>query len=257
MIYYCKEKGEFMHKVALVTGSAQGLGKTIIEQFANEGYDVIINYNNSEKEALELEKYINENYNVKVMSIKCDISKEEEIVKMKEEILKIFPKVDVLVNNAAIEVTSENRNSETFNETLQINLIGTFLVSKYIGEIMYKNKYGKIINISSNNSINKYDPVTLEYDASKAGVNSLTHNLAILYAPYINVNAVAPGWIKTEKIEKLNKTLDNKLEIEESKNILLNRFAKPEEIANLVLFLASDKANYINSEIIKVDGGTR
>lgn len=248
-----------MNKVALITGAAKGLGKVITKMLAQENYDVIINYNTSEEAALKLEKEINENYNVKTLVIKCDISNEEEVKNMRDIILQKFTKIDVLINNAAVEINKpfEEKNFDTFSQTLNTNLIGTFLVSKYIGSLMYENKYGRIINISSNNSINKYDPITLEYDASKAGINILTHNLAKQYAPYVNVNAICPGWIKTEKVNKLNEELNGMLESEESKNILLERFATEEEIADLVLFLISDKANYINSEIIKIDGGTR
>ena len=141
-------------------------------------------------------------------------------------------------------------------KTLEINLIAPFLLSKEIASRMYMNEYGKIINISSNNSIDKYDPVTVEYDCSKAGLNILTKCLAKEFAPFVRVNAIAPGWILTDKIKKLDDSLDNKFVEEESKNILLNRFATCEDICNLVLFLASDKSDYINSEIIKIDGGT-
>ena len=116
--------------------------------------------------------------------------------------------------------------------------------------------HGKIINIASNNAISKMDPITLEYDASKAGLINLTHNLALEFAPFVNVNAIAPGWIKTEKIKKINDELDGKFIEEESKKILLNRFAEMEDVCNLVLFLASEKANYINSEVIRIDGGS-
>jgi 3-oxoacyl-[acyl-carrier protein] reductase len=120
---------------------------------------------------------------------------------------------------------------------------------------MYQNKYGKIVNVSSTNGINTYFPMCLDYDAIKASIISLTHNLAIQYAPYINVNAVAPGWVLTEKNEELDKSLNGCFVSSESENILLKRFAKVEEIAKVVLFLASDDASYINGEVIVVDGG--
>ena len=120
---------------------------------------------------------------------------------------------------------------------------------------MIKNKYGKIVNISSNNAINKNDPTTLEYDASKAGLISLTHNLALELKPFVNVNAVAPGWVMTEKVKKINDSLDGMLEKEEKKKILLNKIADPSDIANVVYFLSSDEANYINNQVIIVDGG--
>ena len=143
-----------------------------------------------------------------------------------------------------------------FMHTLYINLVGTFLISRKIAEEMYKNKYGKIINISSNNAFDKYDPITLEYDASKAALISMTHNFAKQYAPYINVNAIAPGWIMTDKILNLDDSLDNNFISSESRNILLNRFGTIDDIVNLVLFLASDKSSYINSEVIRIDGGS-
>ena len=244
--------------VTLVTGSSRGIGKTCIIEFAKEGYDVVINYNKSEKQALELEQYIKNNFNVKVLTIKCDVSNEIEVKNMIDIVINKLGSIDVLVNNAAIEINSDfcDKNVEDFKKVLDVNLIGTFLVSKYASTYMLKNKRGKIINITSNNGIDKYDPNTLEYDASKAGIISLTHNLSKELAPYINVNAVAPGWVKTDKIKELDKSLNNEFIKEESKNIYLGLFAEEIDIANLVIFLASPKANYINNEIIRIDGGT-
>lgn len=247
-----------MKKVAFITGGASGLGKVISSMFAKEGYNLVITYYKSQEEAYKLKKKLEDNYNSKVLILKCDLSKEEDIKEVKEEALKNFEKIDVLVNNASVEINKEfnQKTKKNFMYTLEVNLVGTFLISRYIADEMYKNKYGKIINISSNNAIDKNDPITLEYDASKVGIISMTHNFALEYAPFVNVNAVAPGWITTDKILLENNNLDGKLLEEESKNILLHRFATPEDIANLVLFLASDKSSYINSEVIKIDGGS-
>lgn len=246
-----------MRKVVLVTGSSIGIGSSIIKEFAKNNYNVVINYNNNGKSAFDLKKHVEENYNIEALVIKCDISNEIEVKNMIDEILNKFNKIDVLVNNASIENTSDlcDKNFNTFSKVINVNLIGTFLVSKYAGSIMLKNKYGKIINVSSNNAIDKYDPSTIEYDASKAGIISLTHNFAKAYAPYINVNCIAPGWIETENVKNLDKSLDGKLISDESKKILLNRFGLPDEVAKLVYFLSSDDASYINNEIIRIDGG--
>lgn len=245
-------------KVALVTGSAKGIGKAIILDLASKGCNVIINYLTSEQEAYELKKELENKYHVEVLVIKADISNELDVKEMITKIIDRFNKIDILVNNAAIEINSElkNKTKDSFIKVLNTNVVGTFLVSKYVGEYMMKEKYGKIINITSNNAINKYDPVTLEYDASKAAIISLTHNFSKAFSPFINVNAIAPGWVKTESIEKIDLELDGNFIKEESKKILKKRFAEPNEIASLVSFLVSDDAEYINNEVIKIDGGT-
>jgi len=243
-------------KVALVTGSSRGVGNGIILEFAKSGYDVVINYNNNEGLALLLKSEV-ESLGVRALVIKCDVSKEEEVKEMINSVILEFGHIDVLVNNAAIEECSEfkDKNKSSFERILGTNLIGTFLVSREVSRCMLERKNGKIINISSNNSINKYDPSTLEYDCSKAGINILTKNMAKEFAPYINVNAVAPGWVLTENNRELDESLNGCFVSSESENILLKRFAEVEEIAKVVLFLASEDSSYINGEIIVVDGG--
>ena len=130
-------------------------------------------------------------------------------------------------------------------------MIGTYLCSKYVGKVMLDRGSGKIINISSTNAIDTYYPESCDYDASKAGVISLTHNLAREFAPNISVNCICPGWVKTDMSEGLS---IEQIREEEDK-ILLHRFAEAEEIAKVVVFLASSKASYINDSIIRVDGG--
>ena len=243
----------FKDKVALITGGNRGIGASIASLFAKNLCNIIITYCNHEEEAIKIKKELVEKYNVKVEIIKCNLDSEIEIKNMVDKVINIFGKIDILVNNVgiAIDTLFEDKTKENFMKTLEINLVGTFLVSKYVGEFMLKNKYGKIINISSTNGIDTYYPMSLDYDASKAGIINLTHNLAVHYAPYINVNCVAPGWVNTP----MNKDLDKEFIENENKKILLKRFAQPEEIASVVLFLASDNAKYINSEVIRVDGG--
>ena len=248
-----------MAKVVFVTGSAKGIGAACIKKFALEGYDVVIHYRSSETSARKLENWIKENTNSKTLLLKSDIQNEEEVKKMVTKIIDAFGHIDVLVNNAALEINSEfeEKNAQNFLNVLNTNLVGTFLVSKYVSKWMLEKKTGKIINITSNNAINQYDPSTLEYDASKAGMISLTHNLALQLAPYINVNAVAPGWVMTEEVKELNDSLDGILEQEESKHILIQRFAYPEEVASLVYFLSTEEARSINNQVITIDGGTK
>ncbi len=240
-------------KTVLITGGSRGLGRACALKFAKLNYNIIINYNNSYEEALNLKKYILENYSVYVLLVKADISNEQEVINMIDVIKNNYEKVDCLINNAgiAIDTLFEDKTVQNFRKIIDVNLIGTFLVSKYIGSLMLKEKSGTIINVSSTNAIDTYYPYSLDYDASKAGVISLTHNLARQFAPYIRVNCVAPGWINTE----MNKELDREFIAEENKKILLERFSEPYEIANVIAFLASDEASYINGSVIRVDGG--
>lgn len=244
-----------LEKVALVTGSSRGIGAATIIEFAKNGYSVVINYVNSEEEAMTLKKQVEEDYHVKVLTIRADVSIEEEVRSMVEEVIHTFGHIDCLVNNAgiAIDTLFEDKTVENFRKILDVNLIGAFLVSKYVGEYMLKDKKGSIINISSTNGIDTVYPMSLDYDASKAGVISLTHNLAIQYAPHIRVNSVAPGWVLTD----MNQELDSEFIKEECDSILQNRFADPSEIAKVIVFLASDDASYINNEVIRVDGGCK
>ena len=240
-------------KVVLVTGSSRGIGKAIVMDFARKGYNVVINYIKEDNQAKELKEKLEKEYHIKVLTIRADVSNENEVQKMIDTIINKFGRIDVLVNNAGIAIDKEfeDRTVEDWKRTLSVNLIAPFIVSKYVGNEMLKNKYGRIINISSTNGINAFFPTSIDYDASKAGVINLTHNLAIQFAPYINVNCVAPGWVNTD----MNKELPKDLIEEETNKIYKKRFAEPSEIAKVVTFLASDDADFINDEIIKVDGG--
>ncbi|MCL2331009.1 MAG: SDR family oxidoreductase, partial [Proteobacteria bacterium] len=190
---------------------------------------------------------------VEILSVAADISDEPAVRKMVADAIKKFGRIDILVNNAGIVTDKEfdNRNLADFRRTLDVNLIGTWLVSKYIGEIMMENKYGKIVNISSTNGINSYFPTSIDYDASKAGVISLTKNLAVQFAPFVNVNAVAPGWVNTD----MNKDLPTDYMAEEMQKVCLKRIAEPSEVAKVIKFLVSDDASYVNGSVIIADGG--
>lgn len=242
-----------MGKVALITGGSRGIGRAIAIEFAKAGLDVVINYNKHEEDAFDLVDMIIEEYDVNAMAIKCDISSEEEVEAMVNQVIDCFDKIDILINNASICKDSLflDKSIKAFKRILEVNLIGTYLCSKYVGKKMLGNGSGKIINISSSNAIDTYYPESCDYDASKAGVISLTHNMAREFSPNISVNCICPGWVKTD----MNKDLSIEQIEEEEKKILLGRFAEAEEIAKVVVFLASSKASYINDSVIRVDGG--
>lgn len=242
-------------KTVLITGAGRGIGATLALMFAQNNYNVIINYHKSKKEALTLEQKIKDDYKVKTMCIQADISQEDEVIKMLEQIKNEDLKIDVLINNAAISKDEElmNKDIQEFREVINVNLVGTFIVSKLVAQMMLEQKSGCIINITSTNGIDTYNTYSADYDASKAGVISLTHNFAKALAPYIRVNAIAPGWTKTQSVLEMNPQIIK----EEKEKILLKRFANPEEIGEVALFLASDKASYINNSIIRVDGGVK
>lgn len=245
-----------MNKVVLVTGGAQGIGKAIVLELAKNYYDVVINYLTSNKAAALLEEEIKKNYDVRVMTIQADVSKEEEVDAMISLIEKKWGGVDILINNAAVDLSNlfHLKTADEFRKTLDVNVVGAFNCSKRVYRHMLDQEYGRIINISSTNGINTYYPMCIDYDASKAALISLTHNLAFEYGPYINVNAIAPGFIGTDN--ELD-GYDEEFLKEEEEKIMVNRYGKPEEVAYLVKFLISDEANFINNTIIRIDGGQK
>ncbi len=242
-----------MNKTILVTGSSKGIGKAIIKEFATIGYNCVINYNTSEKEALLLKEELL-NKGVKCLAIKCDVSKEDEVNNMFTLIEKEFGGVDVLVNNAAIDLSNyfNKKTSNDFRKTLDVNVIGAFNTSLRAKDYMINNHFGRIINVSSTNGINTYYPMCIDYDASKAALISLTHDLAMQFAPDILVNAIAPGFIGTES--ELD-GYDEEFLKQETEKIFVKRYGDPSEVAHLVKFLASDEASYINNTVIRIDGG--
>ena len=234
-------------KNVLVTGSTGTLGEKIVEVLKKNNYNVIGTYNKNENKALELKN----KYDVDMF--KCNLENEEDINILVDKIIDKYKNIDILINNAAYyqDEPLEEKTKETFLKILNINLVGPFLLSKKIGKYMLENKNGKIINIASTNGIDTYYPESIDYDASKAGLINLTKNLALYYAPYIKVNAIAPGWIETSDTLEMD---ENFIESEKNK-ILLNRFGRPEEIVDGILFLC--KNDYINGEVIRIDGGKK
>ena len=239
-----------MKKTVLVTGGSRGLGASIARVFAQYNYNVIINYKESDILANNLKKELESNYNIEVLLVKADISREEEVRKMFQSIIDYYPKIDVLVNNASISIDNDlvSKDALEFKRVLDVNLLGTYLVTKYSLDLFDS---GAIINVASTNAFDTGYIESIDYDASKAGVIALTHDFAKVLAPNIRVNAVAPGWINTDMTNNLNPDFKTK----EENKILLKRFADPEEIAKVIYFLASDDASYVNDAIIRIDGG--
>ena len=243
-----------MRKIVLITGGAGGIGSASALNLAKQDYDIVINYFSSENKALELQEKIIKEYGVRCLTIKADVSKEDEVAAMIDVIEKELGYVDILINNAAIDLPNlyNLKSAEEFRRVLDVNVVGAYNCADLVYRHMLDNKFGRIINISSTNGINTYYPMCFDYDASKAALISLTHNMAIQYAPYVNVNAIAPGFIGTKKELE---GYDEQFLKQETEKILVGRYGEPEEVAELVSFLISDKANYINNTIIRIDGG--
>ena len=239
-------------KVAIVTGGTRGIGRAIALKLADHGANIVINYRNSDKEAEEL-KAILEEKGVKVLTVKCDISNFEDSKNIMDKCKEVFGKIDILVNNAGItkDTLIMRMKEEDFDSVIDVNLKGTFNCAKHASAIMLKQRFGKIINMTSVVGI-AGNAGQVNYAASKSGVIGLTKSLAKeLGSRGITVNAVAPGFINTD----MTASLSEKVKEEASKNIPLKRLGDPEDVANLVGFLASDAANYITGQVINVDGG--
>ena len=239
-----------MNKVVLITGGSRGIGRATSEKFSQNGYDIIILYSTDEVSARNTKEELESKYNNIIDIIKCDVSNEEQVKNVINIIKDNYDNIDCIVNNAGIAIDNlpDYKNSDEFLKVLSVNLLGTYLVTKYASKLIDK---GSIINVSSTNGIDTNYIESMDYDASKAGVISLTHNFAKMYSPKIRVNAIAPGWVDTE----MNQDLDENFKNNEISKCLLKRFATTSEIANIIYFLATDEASYINDAIIRVDGG--
>lgn len=216
----------------LVTGGARGLGLAISLYYLKMGHSVVVNYNNSSDLALKLKS----EYGDRVSIVKADVSNEDDVKRM----FDALGKLDVVVNNAGIAKDSDpmEKSAEEFLEVIKVNLLGTFLVSKYA--VNHVNK-GCIVNISSTNALDTYYPESMDYDASKAGVISLTHNFSLyLKDRDIRVNVVCPDWIDT----------DMNLEMDEEYKKSLGVFLTPEEVAKVVYDVSIDES--VNDAVIRV-----
>lgn len=236
----------------LVTGSSRGIGRATAIAFAKEGAHVIVNYVKDATSANEVVKQI-KGLGRDATAVRADVAIETDVQNLIKESVNHFGTIDVLVNNAGIvfDVPIFEKTVEQWERTLKINLIGTFLCTKYAAPHMKGRAGASILNISSTNGIDSLSPESADYDTSKAGVISLTRNLAQSLAPTIRVNSIAPGWIDTE----INKDLPKDFVKSETAKIALKRWGQPEEIAKTVLFLCSEDASFITGATLVVDGG--
>lgn len=239
-------------KTAIVTGAAKGIGKAIALKLAEEGFNIVLNYRSSEDKAIETENEIKEK-NVEVLRVQGDITNTEDVLNLVNKAKEKFGSIDVMVNNAGI--TKDNlllrMKEEEFDSVINTNLKGVFNCLKAITPIMVKQKHGKIISISSVVGITG-NAGQVNYAASKAGVIGMTKSLAKeIGSRGITVNAVAPGFIETDMTSVLN----DKLKETAKKELPLRRLGTPEDVANVVSFLSSEKADYVTGQVIHVDGG--
>lgn len=240
------------NKISLVTGGTRGIGREVALALAKEGSDVAISYTSNEELALNIVEEI-KNLGVNSIAVEANVANNDDVVNMIKTVEEKLGTIDILVNNAGI--TKDNilikMSEEDWDSVLDVNLKGVFLCSKAIARAMMKKRYGKIINISSVVGING-NPGQSNYSASKAGVIGFTKSIAKeLASRGIRINAIAPGFIETDMTNALKDEIKNEM----MKNIPLNSFGQPKDIAHLALFLASEKSDYITGEVIKVDGG--
>ena len=241
-----------MNKVCFITGASRGIGKEIALVLAKEGYDITLNYRKETDELLELKKQI-ENMNAKCLTVKGDVTSFDDCKNMCDAIIAEFGKIDVLVNNAGItnDMLLMRMKEDDFTSVINVNLVGTFNITRNVINYMIKQKSGRIINISSIVGITGNAGQT-NYSASKAGIIGFTKSLAKeVGSRNILVNAVAPGFIKTDMTD----VLKEELKIEIQKSITLKRMGEAKDVANVVKFLSSDDSSYITGQVIQVDGG--
>ncbi len=241
-----------MDKVAMITGATRGIGKQIALTLANEGYNIVLNYRTENDELKQLKNEI-ESKKVKCLTVQGDVTNFEDCKQMIESAIEEFGKVDVLVNNAGInkDMLLARMKEEDFKQVIDVNLVGTFNMTKNIISYMMKARNGRIINISSVVGIAGNAGQT-NYSASKAGIIGFTKSLAKEVASRnILVNAVAPGFIETNMTDVLKQEVKDEI----AKNIPLKRMGTPQDVANVVKFLASEDSSYITGQVISVDGG--
>ena len=241
------------NKVALITGGSRGIGEKIAERFAQAGYNLIINYVSNIENVEELEAKIKGNANIEILFIQSDVTSFESCENMVNEAIKKFGHIDVLVNNAGItkDTLLMRMKEEDFDKVINVNLKGTYNVTKNVIPYMMKQKYGKIINISSVVGVSG-NAGQANYAASKAGIIGFTKSVAKeLASRNILANCVAPGFIKTDMTDVLSDSVKESI----NSQIPLKKMGTAEEVANAVYFLGNEENTYITGQVLNVDGG--
>ena len=237
-------------KVALVTGATRGIGKEIALELAKNGFDIAVNYRGTQDENLKKEI---ESNNVRCEFVEADVSNFEQCENMIKEAIEKYGRIDVLVNNAGITKDGliMRMKKEDFEAVIDVNLVGTFNVTRNVIPYMIKQKSGRIINVSSVVGVAGNAGQT-NYSASKAGVIGFTKSLAKEVASRnILVNAIAPGFIDTDMTKVLSDTVKEGINAQ----IPLKRMGTPKEVAKVVKFLASEASSYVTGQVINIDGG--
>jgi len=243
---------DFKGKTALITGSTRGIGRAIAEEFAKHGANVVVS-GTLEERAQAVAQELADKYGVQTLGVGMDVSDPQSVEEAFKKINAAFGGVDILVNNAGItrDTLFLRMKLEDWEKVLKVNLTGTFLVTKQVVRHMTKQRWGRIINITSVVGFTG-NVGQVNYSTTKAGLVGFTKSLAKELAPRnVLVNAVAPGFIETE----MTAVLKDEIKEQYQKQIPLGRFGKPEEVAKVVLFLASPMADYITGEVIHVNGG--
>lgn len=235
-------------KTVLITGASRGIGASIALEFAKNNYNAVISYNSSKCEGEKVKEYIEKNYKVKCLMVKCDISSEIEVSHMVDLSLKEFGNIDVLINNASVSMDNDimSKSKDEFLRVVEVNLVGTFLVTR---EVIKKCNVNTIVNISSTDSTSTYSKLNIDYSCSKAGVNILSKTFSLCY-PDIKICTIMPNWVNSETVLSMN---SDYLE-EEMKRIGQKKLIDKEYVARKTYEVVVDK--FIkNGDIIRIDEG--
>jgi 3-oxoacyl-[acyl-carrier protein] reductase len=246
-------EGRLAGKVAIVTGASRGIGRAVAERFAAEGAAVVVNYTKGAEKASAVVRGI-EAAGGSAIAVQADVSRSADVQRLVAQTLDRFGRVDVLVNNAGVMIPKAvlETTEDDWDLTIDVNLKGAYLCSKAVAPVMIGQGAGSIINMSSNSGLYHQSAMRFtEYVVSKAGMNGLTKAMALALGPQIRINAICPGWIRTDMVEVIDEATQQRILDETA----LKRWGTPDDIASSAVFLASDEASFITGELLIVAGG--